>query len=78
MRMRRSAAIGIRSPAALGRQPWVQGTTQQICHARKLLADPEVTVKEVAASLKANRAKIYRALGLTAVERARVGQVNPR
>jgi len=64
--------------AALGRLARVQGTTKQVCHARKLLADPEVTIKEVAASLKVNRAKIYRALGLGAVTRARVGQVSPR
>jgi len=47
-----------------GRKPKL--TTQQICHARKLLADPEVTIKEVASSLKVNRATIYRALGLGA------------
>jgi len=33
-----------------GRKPKL--TVQQICHARKLLADPEVTIKEIAASLK--------------------------
>jgi len=59
-----------------GRKPKL--TAQQICHARKLLADPEVTIKEVAASLKVNRATIYRALGLGASRQARVGQVNPR
>ena len=59
-----------------GRKPKL--TTQQICHARKLLADPEVTIKEVAASLKVNRATIYRALGLGAARQARVGQVSPR
>jgi hypothetical protein len=37
-----------------------------------LLADPEVTVKEVATSLKVNRATIYRALGLGAAGRKRV------
>ena len=47
-----------------GRKPKL--TTQQICHARKLLVDPEVTIKEVASSLKVNRATIYRALGLGA------------
>ena len=36
----------------------------QIAHARKLLEDPRVTIKEVAASLHVNRATIYRALGL--------------
>jgi excisionase family DNA binding protein len=48
------------------------------CHARKLLADSEVTIKEVAASLKVNRATIYRALRLGAARHARVGQVSPR
>jgi DNA invertase Pin-like site-specific DNA recombinase len=51
-----------------GRKPKL--TTQQICHARKLLADPETTIKDVAASLKVNRATIYRALGLGAAGRA--------
>jgi len=52
-----------------GRKPKL--TAQQICHAHKLLADPEVTIKEVAASLKVNRATIYRALGLGAAGRKR-------
>jgi DNA invertase Pin-like site-specific DNA recombinase len=50
-----------------GRKPKL--TAQQICHARKLLADPEVTIKEVASSLKVNRATIYRAVGLGAAGR---------
>jgi hypothetical protein len=44
-------------------------------------ADPEVTIKEVAASLKVNRATIYRALGLGAgtgrAGKPQVGQENP-
>jgi DNA invertase Pin-like site-specific DNA recombinase len=52
-----------------GRKPKL--TARQICHARKLLADPEVTIKEVAASLKVNRATIYRALGLGGATRKR-------
>jgi DNA invertase Pin-like site-specific DNA recombinase len=52
-----------------GRKPKL--TAQQICHAHKLLADPQVTIKEVAASLKVNRATIYRALGLGAAGRRR-------
>jgi DNA invertase Pin-like site-specific DNA recombinase len=60
-----------------GRRPKL--TAQQICHARKLLADPETTIKEVAASLKVNRATIYRSLGLGAAGRThQVGQVGPR
>ena len=55
-----------------GRKPKL--TAQQICHARKLLADPDVTIKEVAASLKVNRATICRALGIGAARQARVGQ----
>jgi hypothetical protein len=43
-----------------------------------LLADPEVTIKEVAGSLKMNRATIFRALGLGAARQARVGQVEQR
>src|SRR5262252_2371404 len=52
-----------------GRKPKL--TAQQICHAHKLIADPEVTIKEVAASLKVNRATVYRALGLGAAGRKR-------
>jgi DNA invertase Pin-like site-specific DNA recombinase len=54
-----------------GRKPKL--TASQICHARKLLADPENTVKNVATSLKVNRATIYRALGLGAAGKSRVG-----
>jgi AcrR family transcriptional regulator len=44
-----------------------QGNANQVEHARKLLADRNITIKEVAASLGVNRATIYRALGLRAV-----------
>ena len=50
-----------------GRKPKL--SVQQVCHARKLLADRDVTIKEVAASLKVNRATIYRALGIGAAGR---------
>ncbi len=48
-----------------GRKPKLSNT--QIEHARKLLADRSVTIKDVAASLGVNRATIYRSLGLGAV-----------
>jgi DNA invertase Pin-like site-specific DNA recombinase len=54
-----------------GRKPKL--TPLQVCHARKLLSDPENTIKSVAASLKVNRATIYRALGLGAAGKLRSG-----
>src|ERR1700687_413539 len=50
-----------------GRRPKL--SPKQIEHARKLLADRAVTIKDVAASLGVNRATIYRALGLGAAGR---------
>lgn len=47
-----------------GRRPKL--SAKQIAHARKLLDDPGVTIKDVAASLGVNRATIYRSLGLGA------------
>jgi DNA invertase Pin-like site-specific DNA recombinase len=47
-----------------GRRPKL--SPKQIEHARKLLGDRTVTIKDVAASLGVNRATIYRALGLGA------------
>jgi hypothetical protein len=44
-----------------GRKPKL--TTQQVCHARKLLAHPETTINDVAANLKVNRATFYRRSG---------------
>jgi len=45
-----------------GRKPIL--TPQQVSAARKMLADPETTIKEVAEMFKVNRATIYRSLGL--------------
>jgi DNA invertase Pin-like site-specific DNA recombinase len=45
-----------------GRKPKLNA--KQIAHARKLLEDRNVTIKDVAASLGVNRSTIYRALGL--------------
>src|SRR3954469_15396145 len=45
-----------------GRKPRLN--PKQIAHARKLLADRSVTIKDVAATFGVNRATIYRALGL--------------
>jgi len=42
----------------------LHGRRTRFPHARKLLAGPEVTIKEIAASLKVNRATIYRAPAL--------------
>jgi len=43
-----------------GRKPKL--TAKQVAHARKLLADRNVTIKDVAASLGVNRATIYRSV----------------
>jgi DNA invertase Pin-like site-specific DNA recombinase len=45
-----------------GRKPKL--TPKQVAHARKLLEDRNITIKDVAASLGVNRATIYRSLGL--------------
>jgi DNA invertase Pin-like site-specific DNA recombinase len=45
-----------------GRPPKL--TQKQVCTARKMLADPEMTIKEVAEAFGVNRATIYRSLGL--------------
>ena len=39
-------------------------TAKQVCTARKMLTDPEMTIKEVAEAFGVNRATIYRSLGL--------------
>jgi DNA invertase Pin-like site-specific DNA recombinase len=51
-----------------GRKPKL--TAKQVEHARKLLDDRGVTIKDVAASLGVNRATIYRALGIGAARAA--------
>jgi predicted DNA-binding protein YlxM (UPF0122 family) len=45
-----------------GRPPKL--TAKQICTAKKMLADPDMTIKEVAETFGVNRATIYRSLGL--------------
>jgi DNA invertase Pin-like site-specific DNA recombinase len=47
-----------------GRPPKL--TSKQVRTARKMLADPEMTIKEVAEAFGVNRATIYRSLGLGA------------
>jgi predicted transcriptional regulator len=44
----------------LGRKPKL--TPKQVAHARKLLEDRNITIKDVAASLGVNRATIYRSI----------------
>lgn len=45
-----------------GRRPIL--TPRQIAHARRLLEDPNTTIKDVAATFRVSRDVIYRALGL--------------
>jgi DNA invertase Pin-like site-specific DNA recombinase len=45
-----------------GRPPRLNA--KQICTAKKMLADPDMTIKEVAETFGVNRATIYRSLGL--------------
>ena len=54
-----------------GRKPKL--TPQQVCQARKLLADPNTTIKEVAAGFGVDRGTIYRALGIGAFGKPRTG-----
>jgi DNA invertase Pin-like site-specific DNA recombinase len=53
-------ALGV----ARGRPPKLN--SKQVRTARKMLADPEMTIKEVAEVFGVNRATIYRSLGLAA------------
>jgi hypothetical protein len=57
---------GLASARARGRKGGrpAKLTPKQVCTARKMLADPEMTIKEVAEAFGVNRATIYRSLGL--------------
>jgi Helix-turn-helix domain of resolvase len=48
-------------------------TPKQVCTARKMLADPEMTIKEVAEAFGVNRATIYRSLGLGSYAKGATG-----
>ena len=63
--------------AAAGRRP-AKLTVKQVCTARKMLADPEMTIKEVAEVFGVNRATIYRSLGLGAYAKAAEAAARPR
>jgi DNA invertase Pin-like site-specific DNA recombinase len=63
--IRERTLAGLASARARGRggRP-AKLTAKQVCTARKMLADPEMTIKEVAEAFGVNRATIYRSLGL--------------
>jgi hypothetical protein len=51
----------------------VSGFGWKVCTARKMLADPEITIKEVAEAFGVNRATIYRSLGLGSYAKEAMG-----
>jgi Helix-turn-helix domain of resolvase len=57
-------ALPLRAPAAAKGGLPAKLTPKQVCTARKMLADPEMTIKEVAEAFGVNRETIYRSLGL--------------
>jgi DNA invertase Pin-like site-specific DNA recombinase len=61
---------GLASARARGRKGGrpVKLTPKQVCTARKMLAHPEMTIKEVAEAFGVNQATIYRS-ALTATQR---------
>jgi DNA invertase Pin-like site-specific DNA recombinase len=64
--IRERTIAGLASARARGRKGGrpAKLTPRQVCTARKMLADPEMTIKEVAEAFGVNRATIYRSLGL--------------
>jgi DNA invertase Pin-like site-specific DNA recombinase len=64
--IRERTIAGLASARARGRKGGrpAKLTPKQVCTARKMLADPEMTIKEVAEAFDVNRATIYRSLGL--------------
>jgi Enterobacteriaceae phage serine recombinase len=68
---------------ASARDPRSQGwqaaklTAKQVGTARKMLADPEMTIKEVAEVFGVNRATIYHSLGLGAYAKTREEAARP-
>jgi DNA invertase Pin-like site-specific DNA recombinase len=66
--IRERTIAGLASARARGRKgdrP-AKSTSKQVYTARKMLADPEMTIKEVAEAFSVNRATIYRSPGLGA------------
>ena len=64
--IRERTIAGLASARARGRKGGrpAKLTAKQVHTARKMLADPEITIKEVAELFGVNRATIYRSLGL--------------
>ena len=69
--IRERTVAGLTSARARGRKGGrpAKLTAKQIGTARKMLADPEMTIKEGAEVFGVNRATIYRSLGLGAYAR---------
>jgi DNA invertase Pin-like site-specific DNA recombinase len=66
--IRERTLAGLASARARGRKGGrpAKLTSKQVYTARKMLADPEMTIKEIAEAFGVNRATIYRSLGLGA------------
>jgi DNA invertase Pin-like site-specific DNA recombinase len=66
--IRERTIAGLASARARGRKGGrpAKLTAKQVGTARKMLADPDMTIKEVAEAFGVNRATIYRSLGLGA------------
>jgi Enterobacteriaceae phage serine recombinase len=73
--IRERTIAGLASARARGRKGGrpVKLTAKQVCTARKMLTDPEMTIKEVAEAFGVNRATIYRSLGLGSYAKGATG-----
>ena len=63
---RERTLAGLASARARGRKGGrpAKLTQKQVCTARKMLVDPEMTIKEVSEAFGVNRSTTYRSLGL--------------
>jgi DNA invertase Pin-like site-specific DNA recombinase len=73
--IRERTIAGLASARARGRKGGrpAKLTAKQVCTARKMLTDPEMTIKEVAEAFGVNRATIYRSLGLGSYAKGAMG-----
>ena len=73
--IRERTIAGLASARARGRKGGrpAKLTAKQVCTARKMLTDHEMTIKEVAEAFGVNRATIYRSLGLGSYAKGAIG-----